>query len=105
VLSYLLAQRRREIGIRIALGSTRAGIFRLFLHEGIVLVSSGLVLGLAGAAAMRRAVENQIYGIHQLDPIVLFAAGTLLATVALSACLWPARQAAKVDPIIALSAP
>jgi predicted permease len=103
VLSYLLAQRRREIGIRIALGSTRTGIFRLFLREGIVLVSSGVVLGLIGAAAMRRAVENQIYGVHPLDPFVLLAAGTLLATVALSACLWPARQATRVDPMIALN--
>lgn len=103
VLSYLLAQRRREIGIRIALGSSQAGIFRLFLREGIVLVSSGLVLGFAGAAAMRRAVENQIYGVHPLDPIVLLAVGTLLGTVALSACLWPARQAAKIDPVIALN--
>lgn len=103
VLSYLLAQRRREIGIRIALGSTRTGIFCLFLSEGIVLVSGGLVLGFAGAAAMRRALENQIYGVHPLDPIVLFAAGTLLATVALASCLWPARQATKVDPMIALN--
>ena len=77
VLSYLLAQRRREIGIRIALGSTRTGIFRLFLREGIVLVSGGLVLGFTGAAAMRRALENQIYGVHALDPIVLCAAGTV----------------------------
>ena len=103
LLSYLLAQRRREIGIRIALGSTRTGIFRLFLREGIVLVSSGLVLGFTGAAAMRRALENQIYGVHPLDPIVLCAAGTVLATVALSACLWPARQATRIDPMIALN--
>jgi len=103
VLSYLLAQRRREIGIRIALGSTRTGIFRLFFREGIVLVSGGLMLGLAGAAAMRRALENQIYGIHPLDPIVLCAAGTVLATVAFSACLWPARQATRIDPMIALN--
>jgi len=103
VLSYLLAQRRREIGIRIALGSTRTGIFRLFLREGIVLVGGGVVLGLIGAAAMRRALENQIYGVHPLDPIVLCAAGTVLATVALSACLWPARQATRVDPMIALN--
>ena len=64
VLSYLVAQRRREIGIRMALGSTQAAIFRLFLRQGIVLVGTGLVLGLAGAAALRRAVENQIYGVH-----------------------------------------
>ncbi|HET6961468.1 MAG TPA: ABC transporter permease [Terriglobia bacterium] len=103
VLSYLLAQRRREIGIRIALGSTRTRIFRLFLREGIILVSIGVVLGLAGAAAMRRALENQIYGVHPLEPVILFAAGVLLATVALSACLWPARQATRVDPVIALN--
>jgi ABC-type antimicrobial peptide transport system permease subunit len=103
VLSYLLAQRRREIGIRIALGSTRTGIFRLFLREGIALVSGGLVLGFTGAAAMRRALENQIYGVHPLDPIVLCTAGTVLATVVLSACLWPARQATRIDPMIALN--
>jgi len=82
-VSYLLAQRRREIGIPIALGSTRTGIFRLLLREGIVVVSSGVVLGFIGAAAMRRAVENRIYGVHPLKPVILFAAGVLLATVAL----------------------
>ena len=103
VLSYLLVQRRREIGIRIALGSTRTGILRLFLGEGVALVSSGLVLGLAGTAAMQRTIENQIYGGHPLDPIVLFGTGTLLATVALAACLWPARRATKIDPMIAMN--
>jgi hypothetical protein len=71
VLSYLLGQRRREIGIRLAVGSTPAGIFNLVLREGLLLTGSGLLLGFAGAAALQKAVENQIYGVRPLDPLVI----------------------------------
>ena len=103
VLSYLLGQRRREIGIRVAVGSTPAGIFRLVLREGLLLIGCGLALGLAGAIALRKAVENQIYNVQPLDPLVLSAAIVLLGGVALAACLRPAQQATKVDPVVVLN--
>ncbi len=103
VLAYLVTQRRREIGIRIALGSTAAGVLKLVLREGLLLVGSGLVLGIAGAVALRKAVENEIYGVRPLDPVVVGAAAAVLAMVAFAACLAPARRAIEVDPVVVLS--
>jgi predicted permease len=103
VLSYLLGQRRREIGIRLAVGSSPAGIFQLFLREGMLLIGCGLALGLVGSAALRKAVENQIYGVQPLDPIVLGMVIVLLGGVALVACLRPAQLATRVDPLVVLN--
>ena len=102
VLAYLVAQRTREIGIRVALGSSRAGILGLVLREGFELIAIGLVLGIAGAASLQKAVASEIYGIRPLDPLVLSSVMALLAIVALAACSVPARRAMRVDPIIAL---
>jgi putative ABC transport system permease protein len=102
VLAYLVAQRRREIGIRVALGSSRAGILGLVLREGFELVAIGLVLGIVGAASLQKAVASEIYGVRPLDPLVLASVMALLAIVALAACSVPARRALRVDPIIAL---
>jgi predicted permease len=103
VLSYLLGQRRREIGIRLAVGSSPAGIFQLFLREGMLLVGCGLLLGLVGSAALRKAVETQIYGVQPLDPFVIGTVIALLGGVALTACLRPAQLATKVDPVVVLN--
>jgi predicted permease len=102
VLAYLVAQRTREIGIRVALGSSRSHILKLVLREGLQLVAAGLVLGLLGAVSMQRAIANEIYGVRPLDPLVLASVMLLLTTVALAACAIPARRAVRVDPIIAL---
>lgn len=102
VLAYLVAQRTREIGIRVALGSTRSGILRLVLREGFTLVAIGLVLGLTGALLLQKAVASEIYGVHPLDPLVLASVMALLAIVALAACAVPARRAMCVDPMVAL---
>ena len=103
VLAYLVAQRTREIGIRIALGSTAGGVFKLVLREGAALGGSGLALGLAGAFALRRALENQIYGVGPTDPLVLCGVVATLGTIALAASVLPARRATRVDPVVALS--
>ncbi len=103
VLSYLLGQRRREIGIRLAIGSSPAGIFRLFFREGMLLVGSGLVLGIAGSIALRTAIKNQIYGVQPLDPVVIGSVALVLGIVAMIACLRPAQQATKVDPVVVLN--
>jgi predicted permease len=102
VLAYLVAQRTREIGIRVALGSTRGGILRLVLREGLVLVVIGLFFGIAGAASLQRVVATEIYGVRPLDPLVLASVMMLLAIVTLAACVVPARRAMRVQPTVAL---
>jgi len=102
VLAYLVAQRTREIGIRMALGSTQASILKLVLWEGFELVLIGLVLGIIGAASLQKVVATEIYGVRPLDPLVLASVMALLAMVALGACAVPARRAMRVDPIVAL---
>jgi len=102
VLAYLVAQRTREIGIRVALGSTRAGILQLVLREGFKLVAIGLVLGIAGAASLQRALATEIYGVQAYDPLVIAGVMALLGSIALAACAVPARRAMRVDPIVVL---
>ena len=103
VLAYLVTQRRREIGIRIALGSSGRAIFDLILREGLMLIGGGFVLGAIGAVALRRSLESQLFGVSAADPVVLIAVTTVLAIVAIAACALPARRATKIDPIVALS--
>ncbi len=103
VLAYLVTQRTREIGIRIALGSSSRAIFDLVLREGLVLIGGGFVLGAAGAIALRRSLESQLFGVSAADPIVLIAVTGILAAVAIAACALPARRATRIDPIVALS--
>ncbi|MBZ5521210.1 MAG: ABC transporter permease [Acidobacteriia bacterium] len=103
VLAYLVTQRRREIGIRIALGSTQGGIVKLVMREALALVGTGLALGIAGALALRTAVASQIYGVRPLDPLVMGSVIVLLGTVALVACAVPARRAVLVNPVAVLS--
>ena len=102
VLAYLVAQRTREIGIRVALGSTRAGILKLVLREGFEIVLIGLLLGIVGAASLEKIVATEIYGVRPLDPLALASVTALLGVVALAACVAPARRALGVDPIVAL---
>ena len=102
VLAYLVAQRTREIGIRVALGSTRTGILRLVLREGSKLVAAGFVLGIAGSASLEKAVASQIYGTRPFDPLVLAGVMALLGGIALVACAVPARRAMSVDPVVVL---
>jgi predicted permease len=103
VLAYLVTQRRREIGIRIALGSSARAIFELVLREGLLLTAGGFVLGAIGAIVLRRSMESQLFGVSSGDPLVLAAVTVILAAVALVACALPARRATRIDPIVALS--
>ncbi len=103
VLTYQVAQRRREIGIRMALGSDTGRIFTMIVREGLVLAGIGLVAGLAGAFAIRRAMESQLFGVGPMDPQVTAAVAVVLGAVALLACAAPARRASRIDPLIALS--
>jgi predicted lysophospholipase L1 biosynthesis ABC-type transport system permease subunit len=105
VLAYLVTQRSREISIRIALGSTPRGVFRLVLREGLWLVGIGFVLGLAGTAALRRVLEGQLYGLGAMDPRVIAIVMVLLGIIALAACSLPARRATRLDPVSVLTEP
>jgi ABC-type antimicrobial peptide transport system permease subunit len=103
VLAYQVAQRAREIGIRMALGSDAGRILTLVLREGLVLVLVGLAIGLAGALALRSIIASQLYGVGPLDPSVLGLVTVVLAIASVIACLAPARRATRVDPVIALT--
>lgn len=104
VLSYAVAQRTREIGIRSALGSSRGALMRLVTREGLVLVSAGVVLGLFGGFAVTRLMVFMLYGVSPLDPLTWLAAVALLVLAGVLAALVPAARAARVDPLIAMRA-
>ncbi|MBI2221318.1 MAG: ABC transporter permease [Acidobacteria bacterium] len=102
VLSYLVTQRTKEIGIRLALGGTTRDILALIVREGLVVVGVGFAAGMSGALALRRALEAQLYGITATDPAVYGLVALILGAVALAACLLPAWRAARVSPSVAL---
>ncbi len=102
VLAYQVSQRKREIGIRMALGSDAARIFRMVLGEGMVLLAAGFAAGLALAVAIRGALQTQLYGVGALDPTVLGTVALVLGAAAIIACIVPARRASRIDPIVAL---
>ncbi len=104
VMSYLVAQRTREFGIRLALGAQWRDLLCLVLGHGMRLVALGLVLGLGGALALSRVVEAQLYQVSPQDPLTFAAVALLLAVAAALACWLPARRAARVDPMVALRA-
>ena len=103
VLAYVVTQRTKEIGIRMALGSSKRAVFQLILREGVLLILIGFALGAAGALALRRSLESELYGVRATDPLVLLLAVATLALVAVTACAIPARRATRIDPAIALA--
>jgi predicted permease len=102
VVAYLVTQRTKEIGIRVALGSTAAAVFRLVLREGVVLLGIGVVVGAIGSLLLRHTLESLLFGVSATDPRVLVLVSVVLAGVAVAACCVPARRATKIDPIVAL---
>lgn len=104
VLSYTVAQRTREIGIRVALGAAPGAVRALVMSQGAVLTGAGLLLGIAGSLALSRVLSALLYGVGAQDPLTLVLVSLLLAAVALLACYLPARRAARVDPMVALRA-
>jgi putative ABC transport system permease protein len=102
VMAYSVAQRTREVGIRMALGAQRADVISLVLGQSLVLTGLGLAVGLAGAAGLTRYMDAMLFGLTPLDLMTFVAVAALFATVAALAAFVPARRATKVDPLVAL---
>ena len=102
VVSYVVAQRTGEIGLRMALGAQRGDVLWLVVRQGIGTAAAGSAAGLLGAWAFRKAVAQLVFGVSPADPMTFLGAAALLIGLAAAACLVPARRAMKVDPIIAL---
>jgi putative ABC transport system permease protein len=102
VMSYAVAQRRREIGVRMALGATRGHITRLVLGNGMLLTGVGIAIGLASSLALTRVMQSLLFGVTATDVATFAAVSTILGAVALVATYVPARRGTRVDPVIAL---
>jgi len=104
VMSYYVAQRRQEIGIRMALGAQRADVVRMVMRYALGLAAAGLGLGVLGAMTFWRLAARSLYGVSPTDPVAVITAAALLLIMMILACVVPARNAARVDPIKALRA-
>jgi putative ABC transport system permease protein len=102
VMSYWVAQRTHEIGVRMALGAQSKDVLRMVLRQSVVMTAVGLALGIGGALALTRFLTGMIYGLTAKDPAAFASVSALLAIVAVAASCIPARRATKVDPMIAL---
>ncbi|MBV9611148.1 MAG: ABC transporter permease [Acidobacteriaceae bacterium] len=102
IVVYGVNQRKREIGLRMALGAARTTVLRLILQQGMSLVTVGLLIGLAAATLTGRLLSRMLYGVSGSDPVSAAAASIVLLSVALLACYLPARGASRVDPLVAL---
>jgi predicted permease len=102
VISYVVGQRTREIGIRMALGAERGTVLKMVLLQAGKMVVWGLGAGLVAAVALTRLMSTMLFGVSPMDPVTLLVVAAVLALVALMACYWPARRATQVDPTVAL---
>ena len=102
VISYLVSQRTREIGVRVALGAQRGDVLRLILSDGARLAFIGIVIGLAASLGLTRLLAKMLFGVRPADPLTLTAVTLVLTAVAFLACYIPARRAMRVDPMVAL---
>jgi len=104
VMSYVVAQRTREIGIRMALGARGRNVMNMVMRQGMILAVAGVTIGLAASLALTRLMSGLLFGVEATDAATLVAITLLLASVALAACFIPARRATRVDPVTALRA-
>jgi putative ABC transport system permease protein len=102
VLAYFVNQRRREIGVRIALGAQGTNILTLVVQQGLTLVAAGLATGIGLALALTRFIESSLYGVSGTDSVTLALASLILGITATFACLLPALRAVRINPITAL---
>jgi ABC-type antimicrobial peptide transport system permease subunit len=102
VMAYMVEQRTREIGIRMALGAGGWDVLKLMARHALIVIASGLALGLAGATALTRFISSQIWEVKVADPATFTGVTLLLTVIAILACLVPTRRAVAVDPTTAL---
>ena len=102
VMSYSVAQRTQEIGVRMALGAPTLDVLKLVVRQGMILALIGIVIGLAAALALTRVMSSLLFGVTERDPITFVVVAALLIVVAFIACFVPARRATKIDPLVAL---
>jgi predicted permease len=102
VLSYMVAERRREIGIRMALGAGQRSVLSAVMKQGLVLTGVGIVVGLAGAFALNKLIASMLFGVRPTDPVTLVAVVATITLVAAVACWLPAWRASKLDPNVVL---
>jgi putative ABC transport system permease protein len=102
LMSYLVAQRAKEIGIRVAMGANRRDVLKLIIRQGMAVAAPGVLLGLSAALALARLIKSLLFGVSATDPLTFVGVALLLLFVAFAACVIPAWRATKVDPLVAL---
>jgi ABC-type antimicrobial peptide transport system permease subunit len=102
VISYVVSQRTREIGVRMAMGAETADVSRMVLKQALLLAGGGVGIGLVGAVGLTRLMSALLYGVSPMDPLTFGSVAVGLSLVALLASYLPARRAARVDPVVAL---
>ena len=101
-MNFAVAQRNREIGIRVALGAQKSAVMKLILGEGAMLVGAGLLIGFSTSLALNQFMKSLLFAVSATDPLVFGGVASLLIVVAFLACYVPARRAMKVDPQVIL---
>jgi hypothetical protein len=104
VMAYLVSQRTREIGVRLALGAPRQEVFRVIIGRGVALAAAGAILGVGGAVWLTRLMEGLLFAVSRTDPLTFTVVPIAMVCVSVLACYVPARRAMRVDPVIALRA-
>ncbi|MBC7894681.1 MAG: ABC transporter permease [Cytophagaceae bacterium] len=104
ILAYMVSERQREIGIRMALGAGTSQVVQMVLRQGVMIAGIGIVVGIAGALALARFITTLLYGVSPFDPVTFLTVSTVIAVVAVFACLVPMRRATRVDPLTSIRA-
>jgi putative ABC transport system permease protein len=102
VMAYSIAQRTREVGIRMALGAQPGDVLKLVIGQGMLLAGTGVVVGLIAAFGVARLFTSLLFGVSPTDPLTFATVAAVMSLSALAACYFPARRAMRVDPIVAL---
>ena len=102
VLAYSVAERRRELGVRLALGGTTGSVFRLVLRDGLIIVGLGVLVGIGGALAVGQSMRSVLFNVTPFDPAILALVTVLLMLIALVACAIPALRASRTNPTVVL---